>query len=314
MPDLASAARFNLALSKIGNVTSDGRPILGLDAKELLRITLDASSDALFIPAHAWTPHFSVFGAASGFETLEECFEELSPHISAIETGLSSNPPMNWRVSALDRLTLISNSDAHSPVKMGREANVFETDVSYRAITEAIKSKKGFAGTIEFFPEEGKYHFDGHRVCGVCWSPRETIDHRYLCPVCGKRLTIGVAHRVEILSDRDKGVHPSTAVAYRSAIPLPEVLGAIRGVGAGSKKVYDEYMTLLTCLGSELSILLEIPVADIERTTTPALAEAIKRIRQGLVQITPGYDGEYGRIEIFAGEEQEKNRGQGRLL
>lgn len=314
MPDLASVTRFNLALSKIGNVTSDGRPILGLDAKDLLRIALDTTPDALFVPAHAWTPHFSVFGAASGFDAMEECFEELTPHIFAIETGLSSDPPMNWRVSALDRLTLISNSDAHSPAKMGREANVFDTEVSYRGITEAIKSRKGFAGTIEFFPEEGKYHFDGHRACGICWSPRETIDHNYLCPVCGKRLTIGVAHRVEVLADRSYGVEPPRAAAYSSTIPLSEVLAAMRGVGAGSKRVHDEYMTLLTRLGSELTILLEMPLTEIERATTPSLAEAIRKMRQGQVHITPGYDGEYGRIAVFAGEEQERDQGQGRLL
>ncbi len=314
MPDLASAARLNLALSKIGNVTSDGRPILGLDAKDLLETTLDAAPDALFVPAHAWTPHFSVFGAASGFDTMEECFEELTPHIFSIETGLSSDPPMNWRLSALDHLTLISNSDAHSPAKMGREANVFETDMSYRAVAEAIKSRKGFAGTIEFFPEEGKYHFDGHRACRVCLSPGETVEHDYSCPVCGKRLTIGVAHRVEVLADRNYGVGPSDAPAFRSVIPLLEVLGAVRGVGAGSRVVYDEYMRLLTRLGSELNILLETPIADIGRAATPVLAEAIGRIRQGQVRIKPGYDGEYGRIEIFADDERKRDWGQGRLL
>ena len=222
MPDLTQAAQFNLALARIGNITSDGRPILGLDAKELLKITMDIAPGAVFVPAHIWTPHFSVFGAASGFDSMEECFEDLTPAIRAIETGLSSDPAMNWRVSALDGLTLISNSDAHSPAKMGREANIFDTDISYGAIMEAIKTREGFLGTIEFFPEEGKYHHDGHRACDVSYPPAETIARGYSCPTCGKRLTIGVAHRVEALSDREPGFRPPQSPPYRSLIPLPE--------------------------------------------------------------------------------------------
>ncbi len=190
-PDFDAAARINSALSKIGNLKSDGRPILGLDAKELLKIVLNESPDSLLIPAHAWTPHFSVFGAVSGFDSLQECYEELTPHIHAIETGLSSDPQMNWRISALDRITLISNSDAHSPAKTGREANIFDTEMSYPAMINALKSGKGFLGTIEFFPEEGKYHYDGHRACSIRLSPQETIKNKYLCPSCGKKLTVG---------------------------------------------------------------------------------------------------------------------------
>jgi len=204
VPGFSDAEKINARLSQIGNLHSDGRPILGLDAKELLKIVLDISPQAMVIPAHAWTPHFSVFGAASGFDSIEECYEELSPHIHAIETGLSSDPLMNWRLSALDRITLISNSDAHSPAKLGREGNIFDTDVSYRAITGALKTQTGFTGTIEFFPEEGKYHYDGHRGCGVSFTPKETIRHHGICPVCGKKLTIGVMHRVERLADREK--------------------------------------------------------------------------------------------------------------
>ena len=207
-PDFAAAERLNLALSKIGNLKSDGRPILGLDAKKLLQITLDASPEALLIPAHAWTPHFSVFGAASGFDSLEECYEELTPHIFAIETGLSSDPLMNWQLSALDGITLVSNSDAHSAAKIGREANILDTEVSYPAIIEAIKTGQGFVGTIEFFPEEGKYHYDGHRDCGVSMTPKETIQYDYLCPMCNKKVTIGVMHRVEKLADREHGYRP----------------------------------------------------------------------------------------------------------
>jgi uncharacterized protein (TIGR00375 family) len=314
MPDLASAARFNLVLSRIGNITSDGRPILGLDAKDLLAITLDTSPDAMLIPAHAWTPHFSVFGAASGFDSMEECFEELTPHIRAIETGLSSDPAMNWRLSALDGLTLISNSDAHSAPKLGREANILHTAISYEAITGAIKTGQGFLGTLEFFPEEGKYHYDGHRACGVSTSPRETIGYGYRCPVCGKRMTIGVMHRVELLADREYGAKPAGARPYHSLIPLTEVLGEARGVGAGSKKVYEEYMKLLAGLGNEFFILLDAPLAGIEQRASPLAAEAVARMRRGKVNIKPGYDGEYGKIKIFEDGERNAVKGQGMLL
>ncbi len=314
LPDFASAAKFNLALSRIGNITSDGRPILGLDAKELLRITLDASPEAVFIPAHAWTPHFSVFGAASGFDSLEECFEELTPHIAAIETGLSSDPPMNWRLSALDKITLISNSDAHSAPKLGREANIFDTDVSYGAIMESIKTRSGFLGTIEFFPEEGKYHYDGHRACEVRFAPGETKQHDYRCPACGKRLTVGVMHRVELLADRKRGFRPPGAPPYHSLIPLQEVLAEARGVGAASKSVQGEYMNLLARLGNEFKVLMDAPLAEIERAASPLVAEAIARVRAGKVRIKPGYDGEYGEIKIFETAERKEIKGQGTLL
>ncbi len=314
VPDLASAAKFNLALSRIGNIRSDGRPILGLDAKELLKITLDTSPQAMFIPAHAWTPHFSVFGAASGFDSLEECFEELTPHIHAVETGLSSDPPMNWRLSALDGITLVSNSDAHSAPKLGREANIFDVEVSYGAIMEAIKTRKRFMGTIEFFPEEGKYHYDGHRVCDVRFSPGETKQHDYRCPVCGKRLTVGVMHRVELLADRKHGFKPPGAPPYHSLIPLQEVLAEARGVGANSKSVQDEYMNLLVRLGNEFKVLMDEPLAEIARAASPLVAEAIARMRSGKVHIKPGYDGEFGQIKIFETAERKEIKGQGTLL
>ena len=314
LPDFASASRLGLALSRIGNITSDGRPILGLDAKELLRITLDVSAEAMFVPAHAWTPHFSVFGASSGFDTLEECFEELTPHINAIETGLSSDPPMNWRLSALDRITLISNSDAHSAPKLGREANIFDTDVSFDAITSAIKTRQGFLGTIEFFPEEGKYHYDGHRACHVRCSPRETIGMDYRCPACGKRVTVGVMHRVEKLADREPGFRPPGAPQYYSAIPLLEILAEARGVGPNSKGVYDDYMRLLARLGSEFKTLFEASIGEIARASSDLVAEAIARMREARVQIKPGYDGEYGEIKIFETGERKEIRGQGTLL
>jgi uncharacterized protein (TIGR00375 family) len=314
MPDLASAAKFKLALSRIGNITSDGRPILGLDAKELLKITLDASNQAMFVPAHAWTPHFSVFGAASGFDSLEECFEELTPHIHAIETGLSSDPLMNWRLSALDGITLISNSDAHSAPKLGREANILDVEISYGAITEAIRTRNHFMGTIEFFPEEGKYHYDGHRACDVRFAPEETKQHDYRCPACGKRVTVGVMHRVELLADRKHGFKPPGAPMYYSLIPLQEVLAEARGVGANSKSVQDEYLNLLARLGNEFNVLMDAPLAEIERVASPLVAEAIARTRAGKVHIKPGYDGEFGQIKIFETAERKKIKGQGTLL
>jgi len=314
LPDLPSAAKFNLALARIGNITSDGRPILGIDAKELLRIALDVSDQAMFIPAHAWTPHFSVFGAASGFDSLDECFEELTPHIHAIETGLSSDPAMNWRLSALDEITLISNSDAHSAPKMGREANIFDTDLSYQAIKESIITRRGFLGTIEFFPEEGKYHYDGHRACGVRYSPRETKDNEYRCPVCGKRLTVGVMHRVDVLADREHGFKPPGSPPYYSLIPLQEVLAETHGIGPNSRSVRAEYQNVLARLGNEFNVLMEASLAEIERATSPLIAEAIGLVRAGKVQINPGYDGEYGEITILGEKKRNEIKGQGALL
>jgi uncharacterized protein (TIGR00375 family) len=297
--DFADAIKINSALSKIGNLHSDGRPILGLDARELLKIVLDASPDAMLVPAHAWTPHFSVFGAVSGFDSLEECFEELTPHIYAIETGLSSDPPMNRRLSALDRITLISNSDAHSPAKIGREANIFDTEISYKTIMDALKTKNGFLGTIEFFPEEGKYHYDGHRQCDVSLSPEETIKHNYLCPVCGKKVTVGVMHRVAKLADREEGFIPKGAPAFYSIIPLPEIIAETIKVGVNSKSVNTAYQNLLHALGNEFSILMETPLADIEKAGSPLLRKAISRMREGKVNIAPGFDGEFGKVKIL---------------
>jgi uncharacterized protein (TIGR00375 family) len=299
VPDFQSAARFSAMLGRLGNISSDGRPILGLDAKHLLEIVLETAPEALFIPAHAWTPHFSVFGAASGFDSLEECFEDLSPAIPALETGLSSDPLMNRRLSALDRLTLISNSDAHSPQKLGREANIFDTALSYEGIATAIRTRQGFLGTIEFFPEEGKYHYDGHRNCSICFSPRETIASTYVCPVCNKRLTVGVMHRVEVLADRREGIQPSDAPGYCSAVPLMEILAEVYRKGVASKSVQEAYMRLLSTLGCELEILLDRDIRDIQRSCSPLVAEAIDRMRSGQVCISPGYDGEYGKVCIF---------------
>lgn len=309
-PAFTDVLRINKRLSSIGNLSADGRPILGLDAKELLKIVLQESSEALLIPAHIWTPHFSVFGAVSGFDSLEECFEELTPHIHALETGLSSDPAMNWRLSALDTITLISNSDAHSLRKLGREANMLDTEISYAAISSALKTKKGFAGTIEFYPEEGKYHADGHRACGVCLSPEETMRYNYLCPVCGKKVTVGVLHRVAKLADRQDGFRPEGAPGYRSIIPLQEIISETLKVGVSSKAVEKQYSKLVEEHGNEFRILLEVPVGEIERSGFTQVAEAIAIMRANRIYIAPGYDGEFGKVKIFEEVQKKEVRGQ----
>lgn len=309
-PAFEDALRINKRLSMIGNLSADGRPILGLDAKELLKIIIEEAPEAMLIPAHIWTPHFSVFGAISGFDSLEECFDELAPHIQALETGLSSDPAMNWRLSSLDNITLISNSDAHSPRKLGREANILETEISYASIISALKTRQGFAGTIEFYPEEGKYHADGHRGCGVCLSPEETIRHNYLCPVCGRKVTVGVLHRVTKLADRKDGYRPEGAPPYRSIIPLEEIIAETKKMGVNSKAVEKVYSKLLEDLGNEFRILLEVPVEDIERSGFPQVAEAISRMRENKIHIAPGYDGEFGKIRIFEELKRKEVKGQ----
>ncbi len=313
-PDFNIAAKINLKLSKIGNLSADGRPILGLDAKVLLKITLDISDKIMVIPAHAWTPHFSVFGSSSGFDSLEECFEELTPYIYAIETGLSSDPGMNWRLSKLDNITLTSHSDAHSPQKIGREANILDTDISYDSIINSIRKKKGFLGTIEFFPEEGKYHYDGHRLCKISLTPSETIKNNYLCPFCGKKVTVGVMHRVEKLADREDGYKPKNSPSFYSIIPLPEIISETLKVGVNSKAVEKEYFGMLEKLGNEFKILMDCKTEEIADAGFAQIAEAISRMRNGKVYIKPGYDGEYGKIKIFEAIERETIKGQVRLF
>lgn len=300
-PSFEAAARLSKRLEEIGNIRSDGRPILGLDSKRLLELVLESSDEAHLIPAHAWTPHFAVFGSASGFDSLEECFEDLTPHIFAVETGLSSDPAMNWRVSGLDRLALVSNSDAHSPEKLAREANLFDTELSYRGIFDALRRRGDgrFLGTLEFFPEEGKYHVDGHRNCQVRLRPRETAKLGGLCPACGKPVTVGVLHRVEKLADRAEGAKPPGAVAFQNLIPLKEVLGETLAVGAASRRVDRLYHELLARLGSELYILRELALERLEAEGLGLLALALKRMREGKVEVRPGYDGEYGTIRLL---------------
>ncbi len=306
-PGLTVVEKINNRLAKIGNLKADGRPILGLDAKELAKIVLDISEEALIIPAHLWTPWFGILGSKSGFNSIEECFEDYSKYIFAGETGLSSDPAMNWRLSNLDKITLISNSDAHSPEKIGREVNVFQTDVSYSAIREAIakKDKEKFLYTIEFFPEEGKYHYDGHRSCGIAFSPEETRKHKGICPVCRKPLTIGVMNRVEELADRPVGFRPKQAIPFKSLIPLKEVIAYVLGVGPQTKRVEREYNKLISNFKNEFNILLEVSYDNLKNNISPEIAEAIIKARQGEVKVIPGYDGVFGKIVIPFKKSQE---------
>lgn len=325
-PSIETAEKINNALSKIGNIGSDGRPILGLDSEELAKIVFGIDNEAVIIPAHAWTPWFSVFGSMSGFDSIEECFGKYADKIFAIETGLSSDPAMNWRLSKLDKVALISNSDSHSLPKIGREANIFNTELSYKGIMEAIKSgapvnrqlitdnqQQKFVATIEFFPEEGRYHYDGHRNCGVVFPPEETKKHKGICPKCGRPLTIGVVNRVERLADRKpeikingNQVSSDNFVPYYNLVQLDKIISESLGVGPASKKVFAEYEKLIKAFGSELKILLDVGIDDIKAAADSRIAEGVRRMRAGQLEIEPGYDGEYGKIKIFSEEEVEK--------
>lgn len=299
LPGLEAADAMAQRLEKIGNIHSDGRPILGLDSHDLLEMMLDVCPEGILIPAHIWTPHFSVLGAKSGFDSVEECFEELAPYIHALETGLSSDPAMNWRISKLDRYQLVSNSDAHSPSKLGREANMLDIDCSYEGLYRAIQTGEGLEGTVEFFPEEGKYHFDGHRKCGVSLSPVEAERLGGICPVCGKKLTMGVDHRVEQLADRAEGFVKKDGKKYESLVPLPEVISTCMGYSAASKKVQGCFEQMIQTLGTEFDILRNVPSEDIKSCAGERIAEGIENVRTGNVKRIPGYDGEYGKIELF---------------
>lgn len=299
-PSIEVVEKINSVLDKRGNIRSDGRPILGISAKELLKIMLDISDDCLFVPAHAWTPWFSIFGSKSGFDSIEECFEEYSKYIYAIETGLSSDPEMNWRLSALDNITLLSNSDAHSPAKLGREANVLDCEMNYHDVIDTIKKKdrKRFLYTVEFFPEEGKYHYDGHRLCGISFSPAETKKHKGICPVCNKPLVIGVTNRVDELADRDEGFIPENAIPSKYLVPLVEIIAGAYAQGVNTKKVKLEYERLVS-IHTEFDILLELGEDEIADIADEKIAEGIKRVRSGNIKVVPGFDGEYGKVSIF---------------
>jgi uncharacterized protein (TIGR00375 family) len=301
VPSLEAAARINYELARIGNLAADGRPMLGISAKSLVEAIWSAEPNAEVIPAHAWTPWFSVFGSRSGFDSLEECFGEYTERIFAIETGLSSDPAMNWRLSCLDEIALVSNSDAHSPAKLGREVTLFDLPAaSYDGIVAAMKERdpSRFLGTIEFFPQEGKYHYDGHRACGVVLAPREAMVKGNRCPVCGKPLTIGVMHRVEELADRSEGEGATGKISYRSLVPLEEVIAQAIGFRPGTKSVIQEYERLITHFGSEFRILLDLPEDELRKATSPRVLQAIRKVRAGELDIEPGYDGVYGKVTI----------------
>jgi uncharacterized protein (TIGR00375 family) len=305
-PSFEIVEKINVQLGWIGNLKADGRPILGLDAKELAKIVLNTSEDCLIVPGHCMTPWFGIFGSKSGFDSIEECFEDYSKYIFVLESGLSADPEMLWRIPDGRKVTIISNSDAHSPQKIGREANVFDTEISYKDIIEAIKSKdsRKFLYTIEFFPQEGKYHYDGHRICDICLSPTESKKYNNICPHCGKPLTIGVLNRVNLLADREEGFKPESAIPFKSLVPLTEIIADAFGVMSGAKQVEEEYKNLIKKFGNEFKILLEVPREDLEAATLPEITEGIIRVREGKVFIEPGYDGVYGKIRIFSKEEQ----------
>lgn len=303
-PDLESVERINGRLQAVGNLASDGRPILGMDVRLFCRMVAETCPRCVVIPSHIWTPWFSLFGANSGFDSIEECFEDMTPFIFALETGLSSDPAMNRRLSALDRYALVSNSDAHSPSKLGREANLFDTEFSYRGLVDALRTNDPakFLSTVEFFPEEGKYHFDGHRKCGIVCSPRESLKTNDLCPKCGKRLTIGVLHRVEELADRPAGAEAPGPVPFRNLIPLNEIIAEAIGKTPECQTVWDLYFKFIREFGNEFRILTEVPAADLARLMPENVGEGVDRMRQGRVKIAPGHDGEYGTIRLFGDE------------
>ena len=317
-PDIKTAEEINFQLGKIGNLKSDGRPILGLDSEKLAEIVFNINPEAAIIPAHAWTPWFSIFGSMSGFDSIEECFGKYAKNIFAIETGLSSDPAMNWQISKLDNISLISNSDSHSLQKIGREANIFDTELSYQGIMETIKSgapknrkenpnDKRFVATIEFFPEEGKYHYDGHRNCGVVFHPDETAKHNGICPVCKKPLVIGVMNRIAKLADRKNlkieiknNIHKyNNFTPYYNLVALETIIAEAFGVGSASKKVKIAYEKLIKTFGNEIKILMEISDDELKQATDSRIAEGIKKVREGKLKIQPGYDGEYGKITIL---------------
>ncbi len=300
-PSFEAVDRINAVIGRFGNLLADGRPTLTLPSDRLVEYVMEISPDCMVVPAHAWTPWFSLYGSMSGFDSIAECFGDQAAHIAAIETGLSSDPAMNWRLSELDRVALISNSDAHSPSKLGREANVFTCDLDYFEIARVLREKdtSRFLYTIEFFPEEGKYHYDGHRACGRRMTPAETRAAGGRCPACGRPPTVGVLHRVEALSDREEGYVPEGAVPYRSLIPLEEIVAEARGAQPGTAGVREEYLKLCDALGGEFGVLLDAPAEEVAKHSSARTADGLRRVREGRVHIAPGYDGLFGEISLF---------------
>ena len=307
-PNFNIVDRINKELEKYGNLLSDGRPILSISSEDLLKLVLNISTDCLIIPAHIWTPWFSLFGSNSGFDTIEECFGEYTKYIYALETGLSSDPAMNWRLSSLDKFCLLSNSDSHSPNKIGREANLFECEIDYYEIINAIKrkDKSKINSTIEFFPQEGKYHYDGHRKCNISFSPILSRRYKNICPVCNSPLTIGVMHRVEELSDRDVGFIPENSISFKNLVPLDEIISQAINKDVTTQVVENEYQKLTGKLGSELDILLKLDISEMENLVPERILTGIMKAREGKIKITPGFDGVYGKIKIFDDEDKEK--------
>lgn len=303
VPNFAVADAVRVALNERGcNLKSDGRPIIGLSGKDVLALCLAIDPHIMVIPAHAWTPWFAIFGSKSGYDSLEECFEELTPEIFAVETGLSSDPAMNWRWSALDNITLISNSDAHSPLKVGREANVFElADLTYDELRHVLKTqdKNKFKYTIEFYPEEGKYYYDGHRSCNIVFSPEESKRHNNLCPICHKKLVLGVDNRLVTLADRSDTAMPPNKIPFKSIIPLYEIISEVVGFSVKSKKVMGIYEEMLRKGKNEFHILLDLPINEITKISMQQMAVAIQRMREGNVRKQPGFDGTFGKIRVF---------------
>ena len=310
VPSIEAVEKISEELSHFGDLASDGRPLLSMEAWRLAEIVLGIDPRCMVIPAHAWTPHFAIFGSNSGFDSVEECFEHQAKNIFALETGLSSDPAMNWRLSRLDRYALVSNSDSHSGRRIGREANVFDCALDYDEITGAIRNKDRtkFLYTVEFFPEEGKYHFDGHRKCNVCWTPAQTREHKLRCSVCGRPVTVGVMHRVENLADRPEGFVPPHPIPYKHMVPLDEIIGEALGVGPTSQAVEREYVNLIRQVGDEFTILLGTPEEELKKYASGRIVEGILRVRKGQITIRPGYDGDYGKVEIFTGEEAKKEK------
>jgi uncharacterized protein (TIGR00375 family) len=298
VPDLEVAATLTGRLGRRGNLAEDGRPTLAMDASDLLEVTLGSGDGAYLVPAHVWTPWVGVLSATAGFDAIEDCYGELSSHIFAVETGLSADPPMSWRVSRLDRFRPVSYSDAHAPSRLGREATELDVELDYYAIRRALETGVGFQGTVELFPEEGRYHLSGHRRCGVALEPAEARQAQMRCPVCGKRLTMGVLQRVEDLADRPAGARPEGAAGCRNLLPLDEVVAEVTGVGTASKTVRRTVDAMIEQLGPELPILEHVPLDEIDKAGFPAVAEAIGKVRRGQVERDPGFDGEYGSIRL----------------
>jgi uncharacterized protein (TIGR00375 family) len=308
-PNIEAVEELNKYLDKNYNIRSDGRPILGMSAPDLVKLCFSIHPKFLIYPAHIWTPWFAVFGSKSGFNSMEECFEDYTDHIYAYETGLSSDPEMNWRLSALDNLTLLSNSDAHSLPNLAREANVMDlNEITYDEIYEVIKTKdlKKLKYTIEFYPEEGMYHYDGHRACGISFTPEETKKHKSICPVCKKPLVVGVMNRVDELADRELHFQPKNSYGFKKLVELDKIIAeALMIKSRKAKKVQEEYNNLVSALGPELKVLTEVEIDKIKEASLPEIAEGIRRVREGELHIKPGYDGEYGKVRIFKPEEKQ---------